>query len=65
MDFNTLFQEFSNKKVLIVGDAMIDTYMWGEVNRMSPEAPVPVVEVNKHENRLGGASNFALNLKAL
>ena len=65
MDFNTLFQEFSNKKVLIVGDAMIDTYMWGEVNRMSPEAPVPVVEVNKHENRLGGAANVALNLKAL
>ena len=65
MDFNTLFQEFSNKKVLIVGDAMIDTYMWGEVNRMSPEAPVPVVEVQKHENRLGGAANVALNLKAL
>ena len=65
MDFNTLFQEFSNKKVLIVGDAMIDTYMWGEVKRMSPEAPVPVVEVNKHENRLGGAANVALNLKAL
>jgi len=65
MDFNTLFQEFSNKKVLIVGDAMIDTYMWGEVNRMSPEAPVPVVEVKKHENRLGGAANVALNLKAL
>ena len=65
MNFNTLFQEFSNKKVLIVGDAMIDTYMWGEVNRMSPEAPVPVVEVKKHENRLGGAANVALNLKAL
>jgi rfaE bifunctional protein kinase chain/domain len=65
MDFNTLFQEFSNKTVLIVGDAMIDTYMWGEVNRMSPEAPVPVVEVKKHENRLGGAANVALNLKAL
>jgi rfaE bifunctional protein kinase chain/domain len=39
--------------------------MWGEVNRMSPEAPVPVVEVRKHENRLGGAANVALNLKAL
>ncbi len=65
MDFNTLFQEFNNKKVLIVGDAMIDAYMWGEINRMSPEAPVPVVEVKKHENRLGGAANVALNLKAL
>ncbi len=65
MDFNTLFQEFNNKKVLIVGDAMIDAYMWGEINRMSPEAPVPVVDVKKHENRLGGAANVALNLKAL
>jgi len=65
MDFNTLFQGFNDKKVLIVGDAMIDAYMWGEVNRMSPEAPVPVVEIKKHENRLGGAANVALNLKAL
>ena len=65
MDFKHLFQEFNNKKVLIVGDAMIDVYMWGEINRMSPEAPVPVVEVKKHENRLGGAANVALNLKAL
>ena len=65
MDFKTLFQGFNDKKVLIVGDAMIDTYMWGEVSRMSPEAPVPVVEIKKHENRLGGAANVALNLKAL
>ena len=65
MDFNALFQGFNDKKVLIVGDAMIDAYMWGEVNRMSPEAPVPVVEIKKHENRLGGAANVALNLKAL
>jgi rfaE bifunctional protein kinase chain/domain len=65
MDFKTLFQGFNDKKVLIVGDAMIDAYMWGEVNRISPEAPVSVVEVKKHENRLGGAANVALNLKAL
>jgi rfaE bifunctional protein kinase chain/domain len=65
MDFNTLFQGFNYKKVLIVGDAMIDAYMWGEIKRISPEAPVPVVEVKKHENRLGGAANVALNLKAL
>ena len=65
MDFNTLFKRFNDKKVLIVGDAMIDAYMWGEVNRISPEAPVPVVEVKKHENRLGGAANVALNIKAL
>ncbi|MBT3611447.1 MAG: D-glycero-beta-D-manno-heptose-7-phosphate kinase [Flavobacteriales bacterium] len=65
MDIKTLFQGFNEKKVLIIGDAMIDAYMWGEVNRISPEAPVPVVEVKKHENRLGGAANVALNLKAL
>ena len=65
MDFKTLFQGFNDKKVLIIGDSMIDAYMWGEVNRISPEAPVSVVEVKKHENRLGGAANVALNLKAL
>ena len=65
MDLKALFKGFNQKNVLIVGDAMIDAYMWGEVNRMSPEAPVPVVEVKKHENRLGGAANVALNLKSL
>tara|TARA_B100001758_G_scaffold247927_1_gene268639 strand:- start:14950 stop:15924 length:975 start_codon:yes stop_codon:yes gene_type:complete len=65
MDFNQLFNEFNSKRVLIIGDSMIDAYMWGEINRMSPEAPVPVVEIKKHENRLGGAANVALNLKAL
>ena len=65
MDLKALFKDFNQKNVLVIGDAMIDTYMWGEVNRISPEAPVPVVEVKKHENRLGGAANVALNLKAL
>ncbi len=65
MDFDALFKGFNSKKVLIIGDAMIDAYMWGEVNRVSPEAPVPVVEVKKHENRLGGAANVALNLQSL
>jgi len=65
MNFKELFEGFNQKNVLIVGDSMIDAYMWGEVNRMSPEAPVPVVEVKKHENRLGGAANVALNLKSL
>ena len=65
MDFDALFSGFNSKKVLVVGDAMIDAYMWGEINRMSPEAPVPVVEVKKHENRLGGAANVALNLQSM
>ena len=65
MNLDTLFKKFSSKKVLIVGDSMIDAYMWGEINRMSPEALVPVVDVTKHENRLGGAANVALNLQSL
>ena len=65
MDFDALFTEFNSKKVLVVGDGMIDAYMWGEINRISPEAPIPVVEVKKHETRLGGAANVALNLQSL
>ena len=51
--------------VIIIGDAMVDTYLWGKVDRVSPEAPVPIVSVIKHENRLGGAGNVSLNVKAL
>jgi len=65
MDLDKLFDEFNSKKVLVIGDAMIDAYMFGEINRISPEAPVPVVEIKYHENRLGGAANVALNLKSL
>ncbi len=60
-----LFDSFKNMKVLIVGDAMIDAYMWGKIERQSPEAPVPVVEIEKHENRLGGAGNVARNIMSL
>ena len=60
-----LFQQFNTLKVLIIGDVMIDAYLWGNVDRISPEAPVPVVSVRKKENRLGGASNVALNIQAL
>lgn len=60
-----LFDAFNNMKVLIVGDAMIDAYMWGKIERQSPEAPVPIVEIEKHENRLGGAANVARNIKSL
>jgi rfaE bifunctional protein kinase chain/domain len=51
--------------VLIVGDAMLDRYWFGAVDRISPEAPVPVVRVNREEERLGGAANVALNVKTL
>jgi rfaE bifunctional protein kinase chain/domain len=52
-------------RVLVVGDAMLDRYLFGDVERISPEAPVPVVRVTREEQRLGGAANVALNVKAL
>ena len=52
-------------KVMVVGDVMIDAYYWGKVNRISPEAPVPIAQISSHENRLGGAANVALNVMAL
>ncbi|PLW92638.1 MAG: D-glycero-beta-D-manno-heptose-7-phosphate kinase [Marinilabiliales bacterium] len=55
----------TNKKILIIGDVMIDAYIWGKVDRISPEAPVPIVSVHKRENRLGGAANVALNIQSL
>lgn len=56
---------FKGLKALVVGDVMIDAYYFGKVERISPEAPVPVVAVEKKENRLGGAANVAMNLVAL
>jgi D-glycero-beta-D-manno-heptose-7-phosphate kinase len=65
---NTLqqvFENFTQTHVLIVGDVMLDTYWWGDTNRISPEAPVPVVDIAKTEHRLGGAANVALNTVSL
>jgi D-glycero-beta-D-manno-heptose-7-phosphate kinase len=61
VDRNTL----AEARVLVVGDAMLDRYWFGAVERISPEAPVPVVRVNREEERLGGAANVALNVKTL
>jgi D-glycero-beta-D-manno-heptose-7-phosphate kinase len=60
-----LFKSFNQLNVLIIGDVMIDSYLWGKVSRISPEAPVPIVSVQKKERRLGGAANVALNIQAL
>jgi len=60
-----IFKKFNNLNVLIIGDVMVDSYLWGKVNRISPEAPVPIVTVSKKERRLGGAANVALNVQAL
>lgn len=64
-EYQLLFERFNNLNVLIIGDVMVDSYLWGTVTRISPEAPVPVVEVKKRENRLGGAANVALNIKSM
>jgi rfaE bifunctional protein kinase chain/domain len=61
MDFAKLFSDFNSIKVAIVGDVMLDTYWWGNVDRISPEAPVPVVALKRKELRVGGAANVALN----
>lgn len=65
MHFQELFAAFDNIRVGVIGDVMLDTYMWGHVERISPEAPVPIVALEKKEYRIGGAGNVALNLKAL
>ncbi|MGS0741560.1 D-glycero-beta-D-manno-heptose-7-phosphate kinase [Glaciimonas sp. GG7] len=56
---------FENVQILVVGDVMLDRYWFGEVNRISPEAPVPVVRIEKREERLGGAANVARNIATL
>lgn len=57
--------DFSNSKILIVGDIMLDKYYFGSVDRISPEAPVPVVNIKQEDSRLGGASNVANNISSL
>lgn len=64
-DFDKLFHDITQLKVAVVGDVMLDTYWWGNVDRISPEAPVPVVAVTKKEQRIGGAGNVALNIASL
>jgi D-glycero-beta-D-manno-heptose-7-phosphate kinase len=60
-----ILNKFKEKKILVLGDLMLDRYVWGDVERISPEAPVPVVAVNKDTSCLGGAGNVSHNLKSL
>ena len=60
-----LIEGFKKRRIAVIGDVMVDNYVWGSVSRMSPEAPVPVVEVEKETVRLGGAANVANNIKSL
>src|SRR5215831_11881420 len=64
-NFQRLFDSFASLKVGVIGDVMLDTYMWGHVDRISPEAPVPVVQLHHKEYRIGGAGNVALNCHSL
>lgn len=65
MTIHELLAAFRTKRILVVGDVMIDAYTLGKVHRVSPEAPVPIVSLEKQEERLGGAANVALNLQSL
>ena len=65
LDLKQTFQKFDGLRVLIIGDLMVDNYILGKVERVSPEAPVPVVDVTHLDSRLGGAGNVALNIKAM
>jgi rfaE bifunctional protein kinase chain/domain len=64
-NFKRLFDTFTTLKIGVIGDVMLDTYMWGGVERISPEAPVPVVSLHKKDYRIGGAGNVALNVQSL
>lgn len=65
MNIHQVFEAFNTLRVLVIGDVMLDSYVWGKVERISPEAPVPVVNVSRREYRLGGAGNVLLNVQAL
>jgi len=65
MNFREVVGQFEDKTILVIGDVMIDAYVRGNVNRVSPEAPVPIVSLQKQEERLGGAANVAINLVAM
>jgi len=64
-DIAKIFEGIHRQHVVVVGDVMLDNYWWGEVERISPEAPVPIVALKRRESRLGGAANVALNCRTL
>ena len=65
MDYKKIISRFKDKNILVIGDIILDHYIWGKVNRISPEAPVPVVEVTRESFLLGGAANVAYNIVSL
>ena len=65
MKIKNIFDKIKGKEIIIIGDSMVDSYVIGEINRNSPEAPVPIVDIQKEEAKLGGAANVALNIQSL
>src|SRR5512138_2939708 len=63
--YKKLFEGFNGLTVMIIGDVMVDSYLWGKVERISPEAPIPIVALKRRENRMGGAANVAMNIKSM
>jgi len=64
-NFKKLFDSFNRLNVMVIGDVMVDSYLWGKVERISPEAPIPIVALRKREHRMGGAANVAMNIRAM
>ena len=62
---NRILSGFKKRRILVIGDLILDRYIWGKVNRISPEAPVPIVEVTREDFLLGGAANVANNIESL
>ncbi|MDP1623498.1 MAG: bifunctional ADP-heptose synthase [Bacteroidales bacterium] len=64
-NYKKLFNDFNRLNIMIIGDVMVDSYLWGKVERISPEAPIPIVALRKRENRMGGAANVAMNIRSM
>jgi rfaE bifunctional protein kinase chain/domain len=64
-NYKKLFDDFNKLTIMIIGDVMVDSYLWGKVERISPEAPIPVVALKKREDRMGGAANVAMNIRSM
>jgi D-glycero-beta-D-manno-heptose-7-phosphate kinase len=63
--YKKLFDDFNKLRILVIGDVMVDSYLWGKVERISSEAPIPIVALRKREHRMGGAANVAMNIRSM
>lgn len=63
--YTKLFDDFTRLRILIIGDVMVDSYLWGKVERISSEAPIPIVALQRKEDRMGGAANVAMNINSM